>query len=123
MTPADSHLPASLAGARRRFQRWRQTGSRPHRIPASLWKAAVRCAAQHGLYQTARALGLDYNSLKKRVVASAETPATSTLPSPFVELFTPARGGPPAECILEIERPEGTKLRVELRGSAIPDLA
>jgi len=38
-----------------------------------------------------------------------------------VELVTPGRGAP-AECILEIERPGGAKLRVELRGSGIPDL-
>ena len=122
MPSDDPRLPAPLATARRRLQEWRSRESRPFRIPAPLWEAAVRCAAKFGVCPTARALGLDYNSLKKRLRATAGAPPVTTSPPAFVELVTPARGAP-AECILEIERPGGAKLRVELRGSGIPDLA
>jgi hypothetical protein len=82
----------------------------------------VRCAAKYGLCPTARALHLDYNSLKRRVTASASTSGAQDHPPAFVELAVPAGHGP-AGCIVEVERPGGAKLRVELRGSWVPDLA
>jgi len=36
------------------------------RMPEALWKAAARLARAHGLSPVAKALGLDYYSLKKR---------------------------------------------------------
>ena len=120
MTTDVAPLPPALAAARRSFERWRAERRRPYRIPAPLWGAAVRCAARYGLFPTARALGLDYNSLKRRVMAGAEAPATP--PSTFVEMVAPAGHSPP-ECVVVIERPGGAKLRLELRGSAIPDVA
>lgn len=123
MTPHDPHLPARLAAARRRFDDWRATRRRPCPIPPGLWKAAVRCAAKHGVYRTVRALGLDYNSLKRRVEAAAGAPPVPSSPQGFVELVRPASPRGPGECTLEVERPGGAKLRVELRGAVLPDLA
>jgi hypothetical protein len=122
MKSDDARLPVPLAAARRRFEHWRSTRSEPCRIPSLLWKAAVRCAAKYGVSRTVCALGLDYNSLKKRVMAAAGAPVAPSRPPAFVELVAPGRNGP-AECVVEVERPGGAKLRVELRGSGIPDLA
>ncbi len=41
--------------------------------------------------------------------------------SPFVELVPSVRSSSP-ECVVEIENRAGAKLRIELRGPAIPDL-
>lgn len=122
MTFEDPRLPPALAAVRRRFEHWRSTRSEPCRIPSPLWKAAVRCAAKCGLNRTVLVLGLDYNSLKRRVMASGDAPVAPSPPQAFVELVAPGRNGP-ADCIVEVERPGGAKLRVELRGSAVPDLA
>ena len=119
MTPDDLHVPSPLAAVRRRFEHWRSTRRGPSRIPPQLWKAAVRCAAQCGLNRTVLALGLDYNSLKKRVTAEHPAPIA---PATFVELLPASRNGV-AECVVEVERPGGAKLRIELRGAGIPDLA
>jgi hypothetical protein len=73
------------------------------------------------VYQTVRALGLDYKALKKRVVAGVAAPAAPGRAPTFVELVAPGRNGP-AECIVEVERPGGAKLKVELRGAGIPDV-
>ena len=122
MMPDDPPLPAALAAAQRRFEHWRSTRRGPNRIPPQLWKVAVRCAARCGLNRTVLALGLDYNCLKKRVMASAGAPSPPIAPATFVEFVSSGRNGG-AECVLEVERPGGAKLRVELRGSGIPDLA
>jgi hypothetical protein len=115
-------LPTRLAALRRRFEQWRAgKPTASSRIPQGLWTAAVRCAKQHGLYLTVRTLGLDFNSLKRRVKAAAAVPAPARVVPAFVELVSPRRDSQP-ECVLELENRRGAKLRLEVRGSAVPDL-
>jgi hypothetical protein len=78
-----------LDTVRRRLDRWRQT--RPHaRAPLRprLWAAAVPLVPEHGLYGSARALHLDYGTLKWHVDASGERTRAS-VPFGFVEVSTP----------------------------------
>jgi hypothetical protein len=124
-------LPARLEALRRRFERWRQTREGRSRIPEVLWTSAVKAAGRYGLNPTARALGLDYKSLQRHVAVAAgrsdgpirsakpgrETPAT------FVELASPVGSGGLAECVLELENAGGAKMRMHLKGVAVPDLA
>lgn len=133
-------IPARLEAGQRRFERWRRTRKGRARIPASLWASAVKLAGAYGLCRTARALGLDYYSLKQRVEAgaaqrSAGPAASRGLPEPagarFVELPLLAGAGELAarttdrlpECLLEFERADGAKLRVHLKGVTAADLA
>jgi hypothetical protein len=110
---------------RRRFERWRRTRKIGSRIPETLWAAAVKLAKAHGIHRTAKALGVDYYCLKKRL---EEKPASrSRLAAPangakFVELSAAARTGIP-ECILELEDVEGAKMRIEVKGIEADDLA
>ena len=76
--------------------------------------------------RAASTLGLDYYSLKKRVQEhDADAPrAAKTHPEEnvprFLELVPAPMGA--TECILELEQPNGAKLRVHLKGAAAPDL-
>jgi hypothetical protein len=113
-------LPVLLVGARNKFTEWRsKRASRTERIPPALWKAATRCAERFGIHPTARALGLDYAAIKRRMPLVAKPPQSEA--SPFVELVPSVRSSFP-ECVVELENRTGGKLRIELRGSAIPDL-
>ena len=77
-------LPKDLLQGRSRFQAWRQRRRTRSRIPDTLWALAVRLVKRHGLNPTARALGVDYYSLKKR--AEATTASEPPAPGPtFVE--------------------------------------
>jgi len=122
-------LPARLASLQRRFERWRQTHEISSRIPDSLWSAAARAASTHGVSRVATMLRVNYNVLKKRVqqvMASAggrpsalATPPGDTV-AQFVELASPMSA---CECTLEWEDTAGAKMRVELKGIGMPDLA
>lgn len=132
-------LPAGLEGPHRRLERWRRTGRGHARIPEVPWAAAVQAADRYGLNPTARALRLDYYSLKNRVEAAGvcrvagekvaapsisdrlAVPAHGQAMAPFVEL-APSAAGSAGECILELEEPGGAKRRVHLKGSATVDL-
>ena len=57
-----------LDRVRRRLDRWRQRRAHARSpIPAPIWTAAGGLVPRHGLYQTARALRLDYGTLKRHV--------------------------------------------------------
>jgi hypothetical protein len=116
--------PAPLEKVRRRFVQWRLK-RKPHaRIPESLWAAAVKMVGKFGLHRTARALQVDYYSLKRRVEESAagsgETRSTASGAATFVELATAAAGM--GECLVELEGADGSKMRVELKGVDVPDV-
>ena len=116
-------LPARLKGLQRRLEHWRRTRDGHSRIPETLWASAVRAAGRYGLNPTARALRLDYYSLKKRVEAATCRRASGREGvAAFVELApAPPTGSP--ECMLELEDPGGAKMRVHLKGAEAPDLA
>ena len=118
-------LPTRLENTRRRFENWRRTRKIRTRIPESLWTAAVKMAARYGIHQTAKALRVDYYSLKKR--ADKEAACSAGLPetpseTAFVELAAPVRAGW-GEWFLELEDGAGAKMRVHLKGAETPDLA
>lgn len=118
-------LPPRLETARQRLDVWRRT-RQSRRIPAALWMLAVELAGAYGLCRTARVLRLDYPALKRHVQAAGR-PSVSRPELAFVELVPSARPSPtgPAgvpECILECENVAGAKLRVQLKGVAVPDL-
>ena len=108
----------------RQFAAWRARRSFGARIPDYLWAAAAKAAASCGVHQTAKALRLDYYEVQRRVPRNGSqrvTPrAGDPLPS-FVELPASTLATAAGECILEFEKPEGSKLRVHLKGVHVPD--
>ena len=116
-------LRTRLETVRRRFEIWRRTRQGRSRIPERLWTSAVEQAGVYGLCRTARTLRLDYPALKRRVQAAGRRRSPKPAPGmAFVELVPPERTGVP-ECILEWENAGGAKMRVHLKGVAVPDLA
>jgi len=119
MTGTGDSTSTGLEQTRRRITRWRET--RTHRgapMPAALWTAAITLARQHGLYPTARALRVDYGSLKKRRDAAG----AGRVPSPaFVELpaARPTGLGP---CVIDLEGRRGGRMRIEVPGVTMADL-
>jgi hypothetical protein len=118
-------LPGRLEGVRRRIERWRETRKVRSPIPDSLWAAAVRMANIYGMNRTAQTLRLNYYGLKKRVEQQAIDSAGASetkKEARFVELAPFASVGG-CECLLELEDVGGAKMRIHLKGVAMPDLA
>jgi len=117
--------PAKLEAVRRRFERWRRTHRRRSRIPDALWRTAAKMAGWYGLHRTARALGVEYYSLKRRMEqlpAAVSGRPDSGAAAGFVELLPPVPPGA-CDCTLELEDAKGAKMRVQLRSTASVDLA
>lgn len=111
--------PAALLEVQRDFDAWRST--HPHRtpFPEPLWAAATAVAAEHGIYRTAKLLRLDSSALKRKM------PGPTAAPQParpaFIELLG-SGGSPPAECVIEMDRPRQGKLRLELKAWRTADV-
>jgi len=118
-------LPGRLGGVRQRFEHWRRTRRVRSRIPEALWASAVKMAGTYGLHRTAKALRVNYYTLKKRVEREAAVAANAPEGgevATFVELAPPVGAGS-CECTLELEDSGGAKMRVRLNGVEAPDLA
>ena len=112
-------LNIQVERVRQCLEAWRKSHQPRSRLPNRLWSSAVRLASHYGLNRTAKALHLDYYDLKKRLdtaaVSREETPS-------FVELV-PSPSSPFPECLIELEGRGGAKMRIHLKGVALPDLA
>lgn len=123
MPASDQVLPQRLVALRRRFEHWRRQRTVGSRIPEQLWKAAVEAAREFDIHPTAKALGLDYYSLKRRLEASGlDSSLCDAASNGFVEL-APLMPASMPECLLELEDISGTKLRLHCKGLAAADLA
>lgn len=118
-----SNLPAPLARGGERFEKWRSKQKTRTRLPEPLWSAAVKLAQQYGVNRTARALRLDYSGLKKRLASSAsDAPIATGDPPAFIQLLSSELTAV-AECAIECQDPNGTTIRLHLKGPQLPDLA
>lgn len=115
--PQSKNCSKTIEALQKRFDDWRKIRKPRARIPDALWEVAVQAAGQYGLHRTARTLHLDYYALKERLDASGEQTNI-----PFIEL-SPAVSGNVPECIIELEKRDGAKIRFHLKGMGTPDLS
>lgn len=127
----------------RRFEEFRSTHPVRSRLPEELWAAAAKLARRDGIEATALALDVDRPSLQKwtdrfepGVRAQARRPRrqrragrTVNAAPAFVELLAQTAGatlrGGETSCLVEVESPQGAKLRLELKAigtSALTEL-
>lgn len=100
--------------ARDQFEAWRKNHKQRSRIPEDLWDKAAHLARAHGVNPIARALHLDYYDLKHRTarprVSESSRPA-------FIEVaVSPSPSPVSTESLVEMERPDGARMRVRVAG-------
>jgi len=117
---------------RRHFAEWRSTHAVRSRLREELWSAAAELVQRDGINATSRALDVDKQSLRKwadrlqpqRQPKPRKSPPKQKANDPpaFVELLTSSSGGA-TSCLVEVESPQGAKLRLELKGVPTSELA
>jgi hypothetical protein len=123
-TRQSADVPVVLSATRRQLEHWRSRQSGRKRLPQELWAKAVALAREHGINQTARALGLKYDSLKKRVERTApEESGPEAARGEFLELLPRPTTASSIECTIEWEDPGGTTMRMHVKGATMADLA
>lgn len=116
-------VPAALGRVQRNIEQWRQTHRPRAPWPDELWRQAADLARAYGINPIARALRLDYYTLKKRVERTAtESPKADPQ---FLEIFPGGMNGTCASwprCMIEVEQAGGRKTRICLEGGELADL-
>ncbi len=116
----------ALAELAEQFDHWRQSrATAQERIPPALWDQAVALTVVLPRAQVARRPRLRSTDLRRRALVGPMSGATeATAPSPdFVAVPAPWRGSAaPDAALIEVERPDGTRLRLHYR-TAPPPLA
>lgn len=135
---AKGPLPRAAELLRQRIVAWRN-GPRTPAMPEELWDAVVELAQDHGVCPIARAVGVDYATLRRKV---AQAPAKAVHPvvkPAFLELPTrmmvaaqpttafPAEPDPirplDAGSVIDISTPDGARLRLRLEVGCAVDAA
>jgi hypothetical protein len=118
-----------LEELRKSFEEFRSKHQARTRIPEELWRAAAEIAQRRGVNLVCRSLRLDANSLKKWMgertgqgQPKRRKKRMAIAPPTFMELIAPASAAP-TNCTLEVEAPQGGKLRLEWRAVSSTELA
>lgn len=99
---------------RERFEGWRKTRKRGTKIPEDLWASAINLVDTHSLSEICQWLRVEYNQLKKRIEKNQGIVENSS--AGFVELnLSPMMPGP--ECVIEVERSDGARMRMSVKGA------
>ena len=108
---------------RKRIDRWRcrRKGCSP--MPERLWGEASRLAREIGVHRIKCELGLNYESLKKRVGRVGEGGRAGPKAPRFVEWSGAQLVGPSRGAVVEVFNADGGRLTVQLGAGSELDVA
>jgi len=122
-----SALPGAVEEVLKGIEHWRRTREKRTAMPEPLWAAATAAARKHGVYQVARVLRVDYDTLKRRAKMRAKKRREGTSArARFVELrpvSPPIAPLPPTGAVVELSDNAGSKLTVRLPLGSTVDIA
>lgn len=110
-------LPVTIERVRNQFDEWRAHKRGRERIPERLWRVACEAAQRHGVHAVSRAVRLEHSALRRRV---EETARDVSAAAAFIEVGAEA-GADSIGCIVELEKGNGTRMRICVRDGAAVD--
>ena len=119
----DTEKCTALDKVKQKFIIWRKTRTRGTRIPSKLWKAAIDIyhSENFTLHKVAKELRLNQADFKKHIQKNIPVVKKSSLPT-FIEMDYEVQPGFISECIVEMEDPSGSKMKMCFRGKTQFDL-
>ena len=113
MGSTSARLPADLAAARTRIEKWRSTGRPRRRLPKEILDMAADLVPAHSVYRVSRALRLEYYKVKKQAeTRQAEKRSTSKKTFVQVPLSSSGMVSSSLGCTVEVTDPSGRQLTV-----------
>ncbi len=106
----------TLETVSKHFKEWRSKKKKGERIPQQLWSESIALLSDHSLNRIARTLRLCPNDIKKHRDALTAQGGTKTPGSPamtFIEINQPCAGTARQTALVELERPDGLRLRIQ----------
>jgi hypothetical protein len=117
----------TLEEVRRLFEEWRQGKKRRERIPETLWKAASSLSKQFSAHQISKLLHLNHTAVRDHIKAQNQDGGRveEAKEAAFVELDVMPVVTTAGECVIEIEKKNGARLKLGFKcgGSDMINLA
>ncbi len=116
--------PLTLETAAEHFEQWRRNKKKGERIPEKLWSEAIDLVGRYGVSQVTRTLRLSGTDLNKRrgIVGTGQRRRSQNTTAAFVEIepavVEQARDVEASAPWMELERPDGLRLRIRPSGGA-----
>ena len=120
--PIESTL--TLEEVAEHFEQWRRSKKKGERIPEQLWSEAIGLVGAYGVSRVTRTLRLSGTDLNKRrgKVGAGQRRRGTVGETAFVEVDRALVGqapGPEATAVwMELQRPDGLRLRIQPSGGA-----
>ncbi|MFC1610359.1 hypothetical protein ACFL6C_05325 [Myxococcota bacterium] len=113
MASPSKRLPADLAAAQSRIDKWRSDSRARRPIPNELWEMAVDLVPTHGVYRVSRALRLRYDKVKAKAKTCHSRRRVQSKPA-FVQVAAPtlAMPSPPGELTVELTDESGRQMTI-----------
>lgn len=118
-----------IEGLRDRIEVWRQSAPKSRAMPEELWTEASAAAKRLGACQVARALGLNYDTLKQRVLAGGASRSRGACEglvrqsgAQFIELTgfpTLSHTAAGDEVVVEVLACDGARLMIRLKRASV----
>ncbi len=123
---AEAAVDGEIEAVRGRIEHWRRTRKKRTEMPEALWAAAVALTRERDIYPVARALKVDYTSLKLRALQAELDRQTGAAASEagFVEISTAQIFGAhePVESVVELSDANGARMTIRMPASRAVDL-
>lgn len=104
------------------FRTWRRTRGKRCAIPDRLWQAAESLYPKYSVYHISKSLGLNYTDLKHRIGPKRSTElSVPVTKADFIELDL-SDSMSPADCVVEMQDSNGSKMRMHFKGGIGVDL-
>ncbi len=105
------------------FADWRKNkSSRGSTTPKHLWEAAVSLHGDYSAYEIARNLRVGYSKLQSLISEASKTKSEPT--RAFIQMEIPPPVQPKQnEWSIEMEKADGTKIKISGSGLQMPDIA
>jgi hypothetical protein len=114
-------VATELEQVRDALAEWRAAPGKGQRIPDAVWRKAVRAAKRHGLNPVSKALGLDYNCLRRHVTGDGRSENRNAGLRPAFMEVRPETAPEDLACIIEMEKGGGTRMRICVKSAATVD--
>jgi len=107
----------------KQFEDWRKTRKKRGPIPELLWEAALRLTEKYSIHEITKTLHLNYQKFKELVAQrkGMEKAHIGVTRAEFLELNV-TRPHKNVECVIEIDRFRGSRMKMSLKGETECDL-
>jgi hypothetical protein len=110
-------IEPALEEVQQLFEEWRRNKKGRDGIPGALWKAAISLSKQYSAHQISKLLHLNHTAVRDHIRADNQDEGIGEKGAAFIEFDVVVPPEPDGDCVIEIEKRGGSRMRLSFKGS------